>query len=99
MLKPSGQLYIHDVILEHGNALENIQAFIRKQSIAGGDFLKNDAEAHFQQEHSTYDWILNVPPCTHGIQNPQQNYPTASSRNTMVLVIPNTFLEQLGLIQ
>jgi putative AdoMet-dependent methyltransferase len=58
MLKPSGQLYIHDVILEHGNALENIQAFIRKQSIAGGDFLKNDAEAHFQQEHSTYDGIL-----------------------------------------
>jgi putative AdoMet-dependent methyltransferase len=59
MLKPSGQLCIHDVILEQESALENIDAFIQRQSVAGGDFLKNDAEGHFQQEHSTYDWIMD----------------------------------------
>ena len=59
MLKPDGQLYIHDVILEQDNATEVIKAFINKQSVAGGDFLKRDAEGHFQQEHSTYDWILD----------------------------------------
>ena len=59
ILRSSGQLYIHDVILEQDHAVENIQAFIDKQSVAGGDSLKNDAEGHFQQEHSTYDWILD----------------------------------------
>jgi ubiquinone/menaquinone biosynthesis C-methylase UbiE len=59
VLKPDGQLYIHDVILEQDNATEVIKAFINKQSVAGGDFLKRDAEGHFQQEHSTYDWILD----------------------------------------
>jgi putative AdoMet-dependent methyltransferase len=39
--------------------MENIKAFVDKQSVAGGDFLKNDAEGHFQQEHSTNDWILD----------------------------------------
>jgi putative AdoMet-dependent methyltransferase len=59
MLKPGGQLYIHDVILEQNNATEVIKAFIDQQSLAGGDFLKRDAEGHFQQERSTYDWILD----------------------------------------
>jgi putative AdoMet-dependent methyltransferase len=59
ILRPGGQLYIHDVILEQDNAMENIKALVDKQSVAGGDFLKNDAEGHFQQEHSTYDWILD----------------------------------------
>ena len=59
MLKPDGQLYIHDVILEQDNATEVIKAFINKQSVAGGDFHKRDAEGHFQHEHSTYDWILD----------------------------------------
>ena len=53
-LKPGGHLYIHDVILEQNNATEVIKAFIDQQSLAGGDFLKRDAEGHFQQEHSTY---------------------------------------------
>ena len=53
MLKPGGQLYIHDVILEQNNATEVIKAFIDQQSLAGGDFLKRDAEGHFQQERST----------------------------------------------
>ena len=59
VLKPDGQLYIHDGIREQDNATEVIKAFINKQSVAGGDFLKRDAEGHFQQEHSTYDWILD----------------------------------------
>ena len=36
MLKPGGQLYIHDVILEQNNATEVIKAFIDQQSLAGG---------------------------------------------------------------
>ena len=51
--------YIHDVILEQDQAIENIKAFIDKQSRAGGDFLKNDAEGHFQQESqpTTGSWM------------------------------------------
>ena len=59
ILRPGGQLYIHDVILEQDQAIENIKAFIDKQSRAGGDFLKNDAEGHFQQESqpTTGSWM------------------------------------------
>ena len=49
ILKPGGQLYIHDVILEQDNAMENIKAFVDKQSVVGGNFLKNDAEGHFSK--------------------------------------------------
>lgn len=59
MLKPGGLLYIHDVILEQDHAVENIGAFINKQAAAGGDFLRDDAEGHFREEHSTYDWIID----------------------------------------
>jgi putative AdoMet-dependent methyltransferase len=59
MLKPRGQLYIHDVILEETNALENIAALIEKQAAAGGEFLREDAEEHFRDEHSTYDWVMD----------------------------------------
>lgn len=59
MLKPNGQLYIHDVILESANALANISTFIQKQAAAGGDFLREDAEGHFQDEYSTYDWVMD----------------------------------------
>jgi putative AdoMet-dependent methyltransferase len=63
MLKPNGQLYIKDVIIEAGkveagNPLGNIAAFIEQQAAAGGDFLREDAEGHFREEYSTYDWIL-----------------------------------------
>jgi putative AdoMet-dependent methyltransferase len=59
MLKPSGQVYIHDVILEQDGALENIEAFIQRQSVAGGDFLKNDAEAIFSKniQPMTGSWM------------------------------------------
>ncbi len=25
----------------------------------GGDFLREDAEGHFRDEHSTYDWVVD----------------------------------------
>lgn len=58
MLKPGGRLYLTDVILEEANALKNIAHFIDQQTAAGGDFLREDAEAHFREEFSTYDWIM-----------------------------------------
>lgn len=59
MLKPGGQLYIHDVILEEHGAIENIAALIENLAAAGGDFLQQDAEGHFREEFSTYDWIMD----------------------------------------
>lgn len=59
MLKPGGQLYIHDVILEETNALENIAALIDKLATAGGKLLREDTERHFRDEYSTYDWVLD----------------------------------------
>ncbi len=59
MLKPGGTLYIHDVILEENNAIENIAALIENLAAAGGDFLQEDAEDHFKEEFSTYDWIMD----------------------------------------
>jgi ubiquinone/menaquinone biosynthesis C-methylase UbiE len=59
VLKTGGQLYIHDVIMETTDALANISAFIHKQEAAGGDFLREDAEGHFRDEYSTYDWVID----------------------------------------
>lgn len=59
MLKSGGQLYIHDVIMDANDALANISAFIQKQAAAGGDFLREDAEGHFRDEYSTYDWVMD----------------------------------------
>ena len=59
MLKHGGQLYIHDVILEESNALENIAAFVDKLATAGGTLLKEDTERHFRDEYSTYDWVMD----------------------------------------
>ena len=59
MLKSDGQLYIRDVILQERCPLENIQKFIDMQEAAGGDFLREDAEGHFREEFSTYDWIMD----------------------------------------
>ncbi|MCT7977903.1 class I SAM-dependent methyltransferase [Laspinema olomoucense] len=58
MLKPGGQFYIHDVIISEHHSLDNIAAFIEKQAAAGGDFLREDAQGHFRDEFSTYDWIF-----------------------------------------
>ena len=59
MLKSGGQLYIHDVILEEANALENITALIDKLATAGGNPLREDTERHFKDEYSTYDWVMD----------------------------------------
>ncbi|MCC5806102.1 MAG: class I SAM-dependent methyltransferase [Opitutales bacterium] len=59
MLKPGGRLYMHDVIIEEPCALENVALFINKQEKAGGDFLREDAEGHFRDEFSTYDWVMD----------------------------------------
>jgi putative AdoMet-dependent methyltransferase len=58
MLKPGGQLYINDVVLSDHHPLEAIATFIDRQTAVGGDFLREDAEGHFRDEFSTYDWVL-----------------------------------------
>ncbi len=59
MLKSGGQLYIHDVIIETGNAIANIDALIDKLAQAGGQRLREDTERHFRDEYSTYDWVMD----------------------------------------
>ncbi|KAF0093144.1 MAG: methylase [Puniceicoccaceae bacterium 5H] len=58
MLKPGGKLYLHDVVLPEQRPLEQIASFVQEQAAAGGDFLRDDAEGHFRDEFSTYDWIM-----------------------------------------
>lgn len=59
MLKLGGRFYIHDVILEEKDAIDNIQALIDKLGAVGGKKLQDDAERHFKDEYSTYDWVMD----------------------------------------
>lgn len=59
MLVDGGRLYLHDVIIEEPNAVANINKLIEHQAKLGGDFLREDAEIHFREEFSTYDWIMD----------------------------------------
>lgn len=59
ILKPGGLLYLHDVILEETAALAKIAAFIDTLEKAGGKPLREDTERHFQDEYSTYDWVMD----------------------------------------
>ncbi|ACM20391.1 SAM-dependent methyltransferase, type 18 [Geotalea daltonii FRC-32] len=59
VLKPSGKFYIHDVIIEENQALKNIAALIQKLGKAGGKLMREDAERHFKDEYSTYDWVMD----------------------------------------
>ncbi len=59
MLRPDGQLYLTDVVIEDDDALKRIQTFIDAQAGLGGDFLREDAETHFREEFSTFDWVLD----------------------------------------
>jgi ubiquinone/menaquinone biosynthesis C-methylase UbiE len=59
ILKPGGYFYIHDVVLEETNAIENIAALVDKLGIAGGKLLREDTERHFKDEYSTYDWVMD----------------------------------------
>lgn len=59
ILKENGVLYMRDVIIEHENSLVNIEKMIAQQEELGGDFLREDAEGHFRDENSTYDWVMD----------------------------------------
>jgi putative AdoMet-dependent methyltransferase len=43
VLKPGGQFYLRDVIMEEADSMENIATLIEQQAVAGGDFLREDA--------------------------------------------------------
>jgi putative AdoMet-dependent methyltransferase len=59
MLKPGGRLYLRDVVVpDSDNLLAPVEAFIHAQEKQGGAFLREDAEGHFREEHSTLDWIM-----------------------------------------
>lgn len=59
MLKRGGSFYLHDVIIEEVDALQNIAALIEKLALAGGKSLHEDTERHFRDEYSTYDWVMD----------------------------------------
>lgn len=59
MLRPGGRLFIRDVIVEPGHALDNMQAMVDKLAASGGEALGKDMETHFQSEYSTYDWVMD----------------------------------------
>jgi putative AdoMet-dependent methyltransferase len=58
LLAPRGRFFMVDVILTPDQPIEKISKFIEKQTELGGDFLKEDAEEHFRDEYSTYDWVI-----------------------------------------
>ncbi len=58
LLAPGGRFFMVDVILTPDQPIEKISTFIEKQTELGGDFLKEDAEEHFRDEYSTYDWVI-----------------------------------------
>ena len=58
MLRDGGQLYLRDVIIQEADSLSNIQEMVDQQEALGGDFLREDAEGHFRDENSTYDWVM-----------------------------------------
>ncbi|MBP0012009.1 MAG: methyltransferase domain-containing protein [Roseofilum sp. SBFL] len=58
LIKSDGKLFIQDVIVEQNNYEPNVNQFIDRQESVGGDFLREDAIVHFQEEYSTFDWIL-----------------------------------------
>lgn len=60
MLKTGGILYLKDVVIADTEPIHNITEFIDVQTKLGGDFLKEDAELHFKEEFSTYDWVIEA---------------------------------------
>jgi cyclopropane fatty-acyl-phospholipid synthase-like methyltransferase len=59
MLKSGGRFYLRDVVIPDTSQLfEPVQTFIDEQAGAGGDFLRQDAEGHFREEFSTFDWVM-----------------------------------------
>lgn len=58
ILRREGLLFLRDVVLPDEGGLEAIEAFVETQARLGGDFLREDAEGHFREEFSSYDWVL-----------------------------------------
>ena len=59
VLRLGGVLLLRDVVIEQaGDPVAAIDRFVEAQAAVGGDFLRADAEGHFREEFSTYDWIL-----------------------------------------
>ncbi|MFQ3577542.1 MAG: class I SAM-dependent methyltransferase [Verrucomicrobiia bacterium] len=59
MLRSGGRFYLRDVVIPDAKELfEPVQGFINEQAEAGGDFLREDAEGHFREEFSTFDWVM-----------------------------------------
>jgi len=59
MLAPGGRFLLRDVVIPDGRDLvEPVQTFIDGQAKAGGEFLREDAEGHFRDEFSTFDWVI-----------------------------------------
>lgn len=59
MLKSGGRLYLRDMVIQDCRELfEPVQAFIDEQVRTGGNFLREDAEGHFLEEFSTFDWVI-----------------------------------------
>lgn len=59
ILKPGGRFYLRDVVIPDTQELfEPVQSFISEQAKAGGDFMREDAEGHFREEFSTFDWVM-----------------------------------------
>ena len=59
LLAPNVRFFLLDVILDEKNPIQAISSFIDKQTKLGGDFLREDAEGHFREEFSTYDWVID----------------------------------------
>ncbi|NOZ09487.1 MAG: class I SAM-dependent methyltransferase [Gammaproteobacteria bacterium] len=59
LLNDDGILFIQDIVIAEEDYEANINTLINRQEDLGGDFLREDAIQHFQEEFSTFDWILD----------------------------------------
>lgn len=63
-LRRGGRFFLRDVVVEESEGAERaIASFVAAQEEQGGRqwgaFLREDAEGHFREEFSTYDWIMS----------------------------------------
>ena len=94
MLKPGGQLYIHDVILEQNNATEVIKAFIDQQSLAGETFSREMQKAIFSKsvQPMTGSWTGYL--LARDIELLEKLFSKASSENNIVLEMRAIYLNR-----
>lgn len=58
MLDDAGTFFLRDVVVAHDEPLDQVQGFVEDQARSGGEKSRKDAEGHFREEFSTYDWIM-----------------------------------------